>query len=237
MKVTDLKENECIHCETEEQAKAICRLMHEAGLEWKGGQSYLSKSNYSSHTSETCYFPKSGQYDELSYAKEENYKIYKAEEFLIQNTKTMSTVVNINPDTSELNIIPQEGFEIDLENSDLKNGKVILKKVKEKYPSNFNYDYERDGNTTYRSLSVKYADKLNTLDTLLCLRDEYNRIDGFTEGFRFAKGMHCIENFNGKLELDLSFYSNKIMYFIKEETAELFLKNFEEQLEQVKEFL
>ena len=29
MKVTDLKENECIHCETEEQAKAICKLMHE----------------------------------------------------------------------------------------------------------------------------------------------------------------------------------------------------------------
>ena len=31
----------------------------------------------------------------------------------------MSTVVNINPDTSEINITPKEGYEIDLENSDL----------------------------------------------------------------------------------------------------------------------
>ena len=62
MKVTDLKENECIHCETEEQAEAICKLMHEAGLEWKGGQSYLSKNYYGNYKSETCYFPIDGQY-------------------------------------------------------------------------------------------------------------------------------------------------------------------------------
>ena len=237
MKVTDLKENECIHCETEEQANAICRLMHEAGLEWKGGQSYLSKSNYSSHTSETCYFPKSGQYDELSYAKEENYKIYKAEEFLIQNTKTMSTVVNINPDTSELNIIPQEGFEIDLENSDLKNGKVIFKEVDKKYPNECIYDFKRHGEIKGMPLSQKYCYKLEILDTLLCLRDEYNRIDGFTEGFRFEEDNWCISYFDNELTLDYWIRSNKIMYFIKEETAKLFLKNFEEQLEQVKEFL
>ena len=41
MKVTDLKENECIHCETEEQAVAICKLMHEAGLKWRNGKTYL----------------------------------------------------------------------------------------------------------------------------------------------------------------------------------------------------
>ena len=144
----------------------------------------------------------------------------------------MSTVVNINPDTSEINITPKEGFEIDLENSDLKNGKVLLKEVKEKYPSEF-----KDLGTNTFKLSTKYGHKLSILNTLLHFRDEYNRIDGFTEGFRFVKGMHCIENFNGKLELDLSFYSNKIMYFIKEETAKLFIDNFEEQLEQVKEFL
>ena len=46
MKVTDLKENECIHCETEEQANAICKLMHEAGLTWHDGDSYLSVNLY-----------------------------------------------------------------------------------------------------------------------------------------------------------------------------------------------
>ena len=49
----------------------------------------------------------------------------------------MSTVVNINPDTSEIKITPKEGFEIDLENSDLKNGKVVFKEVEKKYPNKF----------------------------------------------------------------------------------------------------
>lgn len=149
----------------------------------------------------------------------------------------MSTIVNINPDTSEIKITPKKGFEIDLENSDLKNGKVLFKEVEKKYPSAFYYSNKRHGKTIDIILSETYADKLELLDTLLCLRDEYNRIDGFKEGFRFIKRMYCIRNFNGKLELDSTVYSNKIMHFVKEETAKLFLKNFEEQLEQIKEFL
>ena len=149
----------------------------------------------------------------------------------------MSTVVNINQDTSEINITPKEGFEIDVENSDLKNGKVLLKEVKSNYPSEFEYDIKRDGKTVNWSLSEKYADKLNTLDTLICLRDEYNKIDGFEEGFRFGKENWCITPNEIKLKITLYYSINRIMHFGKEETAELFLKNFEEQLEQIKEFL
>ena len=235
MKVTDLKKNECIHCETEEQANAICKLMHEAGLEWKGGQSYLTKNYYGNCKSETCYFPIDGQYDELSYAREENYTIYKAEQFLTQKKEIMSTVVNINPDTSEINITPKEGFEIDLEKSDLKNGKVIFKEVE--YPNKFEYDSKRHGTLSSLGISAKYKAKLNTLDTLLCLRDEYNRIDGFEEGFRFEEENWCVSNYKNKLNISCWTLPNGIMHFGKEETAELFLKNFKEQLEQVKEFL
>lgn len=88
MKVTDLKENECIHCETEEQANAICKLMHEAGLTWHDGDSYLSVNLYDIYKSETCYFPAEGVFTGLEYAKEENNKIYKVKQFLKQNTKT-----------------------------------------------------------------------------------------------------------------------------------------------------
>lgn len=235
MKVTDLKENEGIHCETEEQAKAICKLMHEAGLKWNNGYSYLSKNNYDIYKSETCYYPAKGLYGDLDYSKKEGYKIYKAEQFLTQEKQIISTVVKINPNTSEINITPKEGFEIDVENSDLKNGKVILKKVESKYPNVFGIPKKTD--FYEMTLSKKYAHKLNILDTLLCLRDEYNRIDGFTEGFGSEIGKYCIENFNGKVQLGESCYTDKIMHFGKEETAKLFLKNFEEQLEQVKEFL
>ena len=144
----------------------------------------------------------------------------------------MSTVVNINPDTSEINITPKEGFEIDLEKSDLKNGKVILKKVVSKYPTEF-----KDLGTDTFKLSTKYGHKLSILNTLLHFRDEYNRIDGFEEGFRFGRTNWCIENYDNELDLDDWRKPNKIMHFGKEETAKLFLNNFEEQLETVKEFL
>ena len=84
MKVTDLKANECIHCETEEQANAICKLMHEAGLTWNSGDSYL-EFNKPIYKSETCYFPAEGVFTGLDYAKEENNTIYKAEKFLTKN--------------------------------------------------------------------------------------------------------------------------------------------------------
>ena len=89
MKVTDLKENECIHCETEEQAIAICKLMHDAGLTWYYGDSYLSENLYDIYKSETCYYPADGQYTGLDYAKEEKDKIYKAEQFLNQKKKKL----------------------------------------------------------------------------------------------------------------------------------------------------
>ena len=149
----------------------------------------------------------------------------------------MSTVVNINPDTSEINITPKEGFEIDLEKSDLKNGKVVFKEVEKKYPSEFIYDFNRHGGTEEISFSKKYGYKLEILDTLLCLRDEYNRIDGFTEGFRLGEENWGIINHDNKLVFLELYKQNSLMHFGKKETAELFLKNFEEQLEQIKEFL
>ena len=130
-----------------------------------------------------------------------------------------------------------EGFEIDKENSSLETGEIVFKEVKEKYPSNFQYEYKRYGELLSFSVSEKYADKLDTLDTLLCLRDEYNRIDGFTECFKFGESNWCINNFNDTLRLDEWSANNKPMRFGKQETAKLFLNNFEEQLEQVKEFL
>ena len=130
-----------------------------------------------------------------------------------------------------------EGFEIDKENSSLETGEIVFKEVKSKYPYNFYYDYKRDGETVDWSLSEKYAIKLDVLDTLLCLRDEYNRIDGFTEGFMFSRDNWCISNYYNKLNISCWSLPNGIMHFGKEETAKLFIDNFEEQLEQVKEFL
>ena len=130
-----------------------------------------------------------------------------------------------------------EGFEIDKENSSLETGEIVFKEVEKKYSSEFYYSIISHGKTITKILSETHAGKLDILDTLLCLRDEYNRIDGFKEGFRFGESNWCIANINNTLDFDSWGKNNKIMHFGKEETAKLFLKNFEEQLEQVKEFL
>lgn len=82
MKVTDLKENEVIHCETEEQANAICKLMHEAGLTWAYNESYLEETYFSTYKEQTCYNTKGGFYADLDFYKRNRFKIYKAEQFL-----------------------------------------------------------------------------------------------------------------------------------------------------------
>ena len=101
----------------------------------------------------------------------------------------------------------------------------------------FFYCEKTHGKLIKTRLSTKYANKLSILDTLLCLRDEYNRIDGFTEGFRFGEQNWGIINHDNKLVFLELFKQNRLMHFGKEETAKLFLKNFKEQLETVKEFL
>ena len=130
--------------------------------------------------------------------------------------------------------IPQ-GFEIDKENSSLETGDIVFKKVEEKYPTEFKTKIE---NTHHGiGVSLKYGNKLEVLNKLLCLRDEYNRIDGFTEGFRLGEQNWCILHYKCELKASIYVSINRIMHFGKEETAKLFLKNFEEQLEQIKEFL
>ena len=106
MKVTDLKENEVIHCETEEQANAICKLMHEAGLKWCSGISYLKYNNFHIYEERTCYSAKTGGYACLDYYKRNDYTIHKAEQFL--NTKTMTRTRVLFEEVEEKKLKPIE---------------------------------------------------------------------------------------------------------------------------------
>ena len=44
-----------VHCKTEEEAKDFCKQMHEHGMKWCTGKSYIEKTNYEEHKGETCY--------------------------------------------------------------------------------------------------------------------------------------------------------------------------------------
>jgi hypothetical protein len=83
--VTDLGENEVIHCPTIEEAEAICRLMDGAGLRWRTDRSYQEHHNWKTYEEYTCYIPNNGTFCGVQYATKRAYTIHKASEFL---TKT-----------------------------------------------------------------------------------------------------------------------------------------------------
>ena len=44
-----------VHCKTEEEVVDFCKQMHEHGMKWCTGKSYMEKTNYEEYKGETCY--------------------------------------------------------------------------------------------------------------------------------------------------------------------------------------
>lgn len=74
-----------VHCKTEEEAVDFCKQMHEHGMKWNGGFSYLDYTNYRIYREGTCYIAK-GEYCFKNYYEKMGYTIlewsdYMQEEF------------------------------------------------------------------------------------------------------------------------------------------------------------
>ena len=63
-----------VHCSTEEQAIDFCRQMHEHGLEWIDGQSYLKNTSWETYKEKTAY-EADGTFANLQYYTENGYTI------------------------------------------------------------------------------------------------------------------------------------------------------------------
>ena len=79
--VTDLGENEVIHCKTEDERLAIRTLMHEAGLKFKSGERYIDKGFYGNFGELHCYRPKSGTILSLASVHKED-TVHPASDFI-----------------------------------------------------------------------------------------------------------------------------------------------------------
>lgn len=53
-KFRDIENKIAVHCKTEEEANDFCRKMHNHGMKWCTGRSYLSDNNFK-YTRGTCY--------------------------------------------------------------------------------------------------------------------------------------------------------------------------------------
>ena len=63
-----------VHCKTEEEEVDFCRQMHEHGMKWYTGKSYMGKTNYEKYEGETCYVG-FGAFSSYRYYNSEGYTI------------------------------------------------------------------------------------------------------------------------------------------------------------------
>jgi hypothetical protein len=78
----DLTYKECIHAKTKQEAIALCKLFHEAGLTWCHGDSYIDSSEWDDDTLDIYYFPKDGTFSGTSCGNLYGITIHDAEDFL-----------------------------------------------------------------------------------------------------------------------------------------------------------
>lgn len=70
-----------VHCKTEEEAVDFCKQMHEHGMKWNGGFSYLDYTNYSIYREGTCYIAK-GKYCFKNYYEKGGYTILEWSDYM-----------------------------------------------------------------------------------------------------------------------------------------------------------
>lgn len=70
-----------VHCKTEEEAVGFCKQMHEHGMKWNGGFSYLDYTNYRIYREGTCYIAK-GEYCFKNYYEKKGYTILEWSDYM-----------------------------------------------------------------------------------------------------------------------------------------------------------
>ena len=70
-----------VNCKTEEEAKDFCKRMHEHGMKWCTGKSYMEKTNYEECKGETCYVGP-GMFSSYWYYNSEGYKILEWSDYM-----------------------------------------------------------------------------------------------------------------------------------------------------------
>lgn len=123
--VTDLGENEVIHCPTLPEAEAICKLMDDAGLRWNNGLGY-EVHNWKGFKERTYYYPSKGWFGDLQYL-ESNHTIHPASDFIARPKRVKKVKSDLpklihgltvkNPTEDEAKMIFDEARRLGIESS------------------------------------------------------------------------------------------------------------------------
>lgn len=166
---------------------------------------------------------------------------------LIANENKKSLNINTT-DVTELNIVPQNGFIIDLENSDLSVGKIVFKKKESQLPTTWEDLKKLDGfyvesNSEIGSISgyistinrnvfptKEEAEACLALSQLCQLRDAYNGepLADWCDWANSNQKKYCIIIHKGEIYKDNYVNLTKILSFKTGELRDKFVKNFED---------
>ena len=76
-----------VHCKTEEEAKDFCNQMHEHGMKWNTGRTYLECTNYNVFKTKTCYSGYGTYSSYVFYEKREGHTILEWSDYMKEFTK------------------------------------------------------------------------------------------------------------------------------------------------------
>ena len=79
-----------VHCSTEKQAIDFCKQMHERGLTWRDGQSYLKLTNWKVYKEEIVYGG-DGCFASLGHYKNNNYTILEWSDYEKENSMNLES--------------------------------------------------------------------------------------------------------------------------------------------------
>lgn len=78
--------NVVMHCKTQEEAKAFCKEMHNAGLTWKyklkDEYNYINNTSYHAYKEKTCYYFNDGMYGDVDNAKKNGYIVLEYSDYM-----------------------------------------------------------------------------------------------------------------------------------------------------------
>ena len=156
----------------------------------------------------------------------------------------------------KLEIKPEEGYEIDLEKSDITKGIIEFKKIKKVYPTTLDeLKSTQDDSTLYfidenvnlhttTTIVVKkhrfsfsskeLAEAFIILADLIRFRDEYR--DGWQPDWKSECPKEYISSFKGIVTTDTNYSLSRLFSFETEEIRDIFYTNFTKKLEQVAKF-
>lgn len=215
MKITDVKEKEVVHCQTEAEAIRICNLMHEAGMKWASGRPYKERDLWDINQEHTAYYVSKGEYSRVRYCRSVGFKIIPSTEITAEDE-----LVPAPEDLFESSHVDNIPYDPELEFAEgafdpryarpimanEKSAITYLKKYKEKYVAFVDFGvvnamYSQDNGriyvTDYPIISEKGTGKIPSNKFL---RDIINPANYFISEAEYAKMVSEVDEDTQKAE-------------------------------------